>query len=33
MQEIFDEYSTTIYDYNMKSSRTLKDGFGSLTMT
>ena len=33
MKEIFDEYSTTIYDYNIKSSRTLKDGFGSLTMT
>ena len=29
----FDDYSKTIYDYNMKSSRTLKDGFGSLSMS
>ena len=33
MKEVFDDYSTTIYDYNMKSSRTLKDGFGSLSMS
>ena len=32
MKEILDEYSSTIYDYNMKSSTTLKDGFGSLSM-
>ena len=32
MKEILEEYSTTIYDYNMKSNRTLKDGFGSLSM-
>ena len=33
MKEILDDYSRTIYDYNMKSSRTLKDGFGSLSMS
>ena len=33
MKEVLDDYSTTIYDYNMKSSRTLKDGFGSLSMS
>ena len=32
MKEILEEYSTTIYNYNMKSSTTLKDGFGSLSM-
>ena len=32
MKEILEEYATTIYDYNMKSNRTLKDGFGSLSM-
>ena len=33
MKEELQAYSTTIYDYNMKSSRTLKDGFGSLSMS
>ena len=33
MKEVLDDYSTTIYDYNMKSSRTLKEGFGSLSMS
>ena len=33
MKEVLDDYSKTIYDYNMKSSRTLKDGFGSLSMS
>ena len=33
MKEILDEYSSTIFDYNMKSSLTLKDGFGSLSMS
>ena len=33
MKDVLDDYSTTIYDYNMKSSRTLKDGFGSLSMS
>ena len=32
MKEILEEYSSTIYDYNMKSGITLKDGFGSLSM-
>ena len=32
MKEILEEYATTIYNYNMGSSRTLKDGFGSLSM-
>ena len=32
MKEILEEYSSTIYDYNMKSSTTLKVGFGSLSM-
>ena len=33
MKEVLDDYSKTIYDYNMKSSRTLKDSFGSLSMS
>ena len=32
MKEILEEYAMTIYEYNMKSGRTLKDGFGSLSM-
>ena len=32
MKEILEEYSRIKYDYNMKSSATLKDGFGSLSM-
>jgi len=31
MKEILNEYSTIIYDYNMKSNRTMREGFGSVT--
>jgi len=30
MKEILDEYSDIVYDYNMKSNRTLREGFGSV---
>ena len=31
MREIFDEYSKIIYDYNMKSARTIREGYGSVS--
>ncbi|HET6517315.1 MAG TPA: YkgJ family cysteine cluster protein [Nitrosopumilaceae archaeon] len=31
MKEVLDEYSDIIYDYNMKSNRTTREGFGSVT--
>jgi len=31
MKEVLDDYSTFIYDYNMKSNRTMREGFGSVT--
>ncbi len=31
MKEVLDDYSKIIYDYNMKSSRTMREGFGSVT--
>ncbi|HSB50335.1 MAG TPA: YkgJ family cysteine cluster protein [Nitrosopumilaceae archaeon] len=31
MKEVLDDYSTIIYDYNMKSSRTVRENFGSVT--
>lgn len=31
MKEVLDDYSTIIYDYNMKSSRTMRENFGSVT--
>jgi len=30
MKEVLDEYSDVVYDYNMKSNRTLREGFGSV---
>ncbi len=30
MKEVLDEYSDIVYDYNMKSNRTLREGFGSV---
>jgi len=30
MKEVLKEYSPVIYDYNMKSNRTLREGFGSV---
>ena len=32
MKEILADYSTIIYDYNMKSNRTMREGFGSVTL-
>jgi len=32
MKEVLDDYSTFIYDYNMKSNRTMREGFGSVTI-
>ena len=29
MKEVLDDYSDIIYDYNMKSNRTMREGFGS----
>jgi len=31
MKEVLKDYSVTIYDYNMKSNRTIREGFGSLS--
>jgi len=31
MKEVLDDYSSFIYDYNMKSNRTMREGFGSVT--
>ena len=31
MKEILREYSETIYDYNMKSNRTVRENFGSVS--
>lgn len=31
MKEVLDDYSTIIYDYNMKSNRTVRENFGSVT--
>jgi uncharacterized protein len=33
MSEIFDEYSKIIYDYNMKSARTIREGYGSVSFS
>jgi uncharacterized protein len=33
MKEVFDDYSKIIYDYNMKSSRTIREGFGSVSFS
>jgi hypothetical protein len=33
MKEILDDYSSIIYDYNMKSNRTMRENFGSLTFS
>ncbi len=33
MKEVLDDYSTIIYDYNMKSSRTMRENFGSVTFS
>ena len=33
MREIFDEYSKIIYDYNMKSARTIREGYGSVSFS
>jgi len=30
MKNVLDEYSDIVYDYNMKSNRTLREGFGSV---
>jgi len=30
MKEVLDDYSKIIYDYNMKSARTIREGFGSV---
>lgn len=30
MKEVLDEYSGIVYDYNMKSNRTVREGFGSV---
>ncbi len=30
MKEVLDDYSTIIYDYNMKSNRTVRENFGSV---
>ena len=31
MKEVLKEYSETIYDYNMKSNRTVRENFGSVS--
>ncbi|MFB5645357.1 MAG: YkgJ family cysteine cluster protein [Nitrosopumilaceae archaeon] len=31
MKEVLGDYSKIIYDYNMKSNRTMREGFGSVT--
>lgn len=31
MKDVLDEYSEIIYDYNMKSNRTTREGYGSVT--
>ncbi len=31
MKEVLDDYSNIIYDYNMKSNRTMREGYGSVT--
>jgi len=33
MKDVFDDYSKIIYDYNMKSSRTIREGFGSVSFS
>jgi uncharacterized protein len=33
MREVFDEYSKIIYDYNMKSVRTIREGYGSVSFS
>ena len=33
MREVFDEYSKIIYDYNMKSARTTREGYGSVSFS
>ena len=30
MEEVLDDYSKIIYDYNMKSARTIRESFGSV---
>jgi Fe-S-cluster containining protein len=32
MKEVLDDYSTIVYDYNMKSNRTMRESFGSVTI-
>lgn len=32
MKDVLKEYSDTIYDYNMKSSRTMRESFGSVSI-
>ena len=33
MREVFEEYSKIIYDYNMKSARTIHEGYGSVSIS
>lgn len=33
MREVLDEYSQIIYDYNMKSGRTVREGYGSASFS
>lgn len=33
MKEVFDDYSKIIYDYNMKSARTIREGFSSVSFS
>jgi len=33
MKEVLDEYSSIVYDYNMKSNRTSRENFGSLSFS
>ena len=33
MREVFDEYSKIIYDYNMQSSRTIREGYGYVSFS
>ncbi len=33
MGEVFEEYSKIIYDYNMKSARTIREGYGSVSFS
>jgi len=30
MKQVLQEYSKIIYDYNLKSNRTMREGYGSL---